>query len=263
MTPGFACPNLLSMDEQGTPRSAGDLGGHGLAGGDRWRRQTLLATATRFGRITAGQAWRWYLPASPTIKTAQNRLGELEARGLVVHVPLGRAEEGLYVPTPAGARLAGVGLSAPKPLSPANAGARARLGHDLTVAEAAHWIMAERAAAGATWRTERELLREQVLARPPQARRGGAGLGFRPDGALVLPDGDRLAVEVELHDKADRLGEKLAWYRDGRSGFAGVWWLTHRPAVRNALERALRAGGLPPEVAWVELLPREVRVWTD
>jgi hypothetical protein len=48
------------------------------------------------------------------------------------------------------------------------------------------------------------------------ARPGARGLGFLPDGAPVLPTGRRLAVEVELHDKTERLGRKLAWYaREG------------------------------------------------
>jgi hypothetical protein len=58
---------------------------------------------------------------------------------------------------------------------------------------------------------------------------------------LCLPDGGRLAVEVELHDKAARLGDRLAWYRDA-AGHAGVLWLTHREAVRQPPERAVAAG---------------------
>ena len=96
-------------------------------------------------------------------------------------------------------------------------------------------------------------------------RRGNAGATFRPDGALVLPTGERLAVELELHDEAPRLGEKLAWYRAAvaAGGYAGVWWLTHprKPAVAAALERALRAAGLPSGVAWAERLPPEVPLW--
>jgi hypothetical protein len=33
---------------------------------------------------------------------------------------------------------------------------------------------------------------------------------FRPNGCVVLPTGERIAVEVELHAKAaERLGERL------------------------------------------------------
>jgi short-subunit dehydrogenase len=67
------------------------------------------------------------------------------------------------------------------------------------------------------------------MALPPHRRRGGAPLGYLPDGALVLPTGERIAVEVELHDKAARLAGKLAWYRG--AGYAEVLWLVPSAGV--------------------------------
>jgi len=76
---------------------------------------------------------------------------------------------------------------------------------------------------------------------------------FRPDGAVILPSGERIVVEVELHGKADRRGDKLAWYQDG-AGYTGFLWRTHREGVHQPLEQAIaRAGGAG--LMWVELLP--------
>ena len=49
-------------------------------------------------------------------------------------------------------------------------------------------------------------------------------------------------VEVELHGNADRLRDKLVWYRN-ETGDAGVLWLTHRDTVLRPPEAALAHAG--------------------
>ena len=93
-------------------------------------------------------------------------------------------------------------------------------------------------------------------ARPaPHRRRGAAGMRFRPDGAVVLPAGERIAVEVELHDKAaDRLGAKLRWYRDA-GGFAEVLWLVPPTGVEGPLWDAIARVDPGADLMAVETLP--------
>jgi hypothetical protein len=190
------------------------------------------------------------------VKVARNRLRELEVAGLLVRVPLRQGQEGVYIPTAAGARAADANLSEPKSPADGDLASLGKLSHSLTVAEAAWWLLHRSdTAPGATWLTERELARQHILARPRTQRGGARGLGHLPDGALCLPDGDRLAVEVELHDKADRLSDKLAWYRD-EAGYAGVLWLTHRDTVLRPLEAAIARAGCSA-LMWVETLPPE------
>jgi hypothetical protein len=93
------------------------------------------------------------------------------------------------------------------------------------------------------------------MAMPPHRRRGGAPLGFMPDGALVLPAGERIAVEVELHDKADRLADKLAWYLG--AGYAEVLWLVPSAGVEAPLAEAIDRAGAT-ELMAIERLPGEL-----
>jgi hypothetical protein len=230
---------------------------------DRDRR--VLATAVRHGRLVPSQAWRWEWPASPNVRPARNRLGELVAGGWLLPVALRRGE-GVYVPTPAGARLVAEltgGLPAPKPPTEHARRWLAQLGHDLTVAEAERWLRS-RAPAGARFLTERELVREWTRSLPPHRRHGAAGMRFRPDGAVVLPTSERIAVEVELHAKAAaRLGAKLRWYQDeaAQGKYAEVLWLVPPSGVEEPLWDAIAAVDPKAELMAVETLPPECLVY--
>ncbi len=81
-----------------------------------------------------------------------------------------------------------------------------------------------------------------------------------PPRAGLLPDSDRLAVEVELHARpADRLGDKLRRYRDA-AGYAGVLWPTHREGGRRPLEPASAEAGCA-ELMGGEPLPDACRAY--
>jgi hypothetical protein len=183
-------------------------------------------------------------------------LGELVAGGWLLPVALRRGE-GVYVPTPAGARLvANLTGGMPAPKAPAAHARRwlAQLEHDLTVAEAERWLLS-RTGAGARFLTERELIREWTRSLPPNLRHGAAGMRYRPDGCVVLPTGERIAVEVELHAKAaERLGEKLRWYRD-EARYAEVLWLVPATGVEEPLWEAIAAVDPGAELMAVERLP--------
>jgi hypothetical protein len=219
------------------------------------RDHAVLTHAWREGRITAGQARRWYWPEAKDDRPARNRLSKLKTAGLLVHVAMGRHQDGLYVPTADAGAAGAVDSPLSPPPVPATRRALTEAGHDLLVADVGVWLTRRPDVAPGRevrWLTGRELARE---------RRGGGG--YQPDGALVLPTGERFAVEVELTDKAVRLalpGGKLDWYRT--AGYRGVWWLVPGPPVGRPLERAIAARGYTPDDMWVETLPPEAQAWT-
>jgi hypothetical protein len=159
----------------------------------------------------------------------------------------------------------GLALSPPTIPGPHRLG---KLGHDLTVAELAHWLFTpDRRARGESWRTWRELGHEVAMARPEGHRYGGAGVGFLPDGALVLPAGERLAVEVELEDKVGTLAAKLRDYRvrlaapSDAGGYEAVVWYCATAAMAARYAEAFRRAGCSPEAMWAEPLPPGLVVW--
>jgi hypothetical protein len=225
------------------------------------RDRALLTDGVRHRGLTASQAWRWHFPNAGTVLPARNRLSELAAARLFVHVPRAKAQEGLYVPTHAGARFGQTDLKAPTVPRHDQLG---KIGHDLTVAEVAHWLP-DRSVPGVSWLTWRELSREAALKLPAEQRRGRASIGELPDGALVMPQGERLAVEVELSDKRWRLGDKLSWYRRMLQidAYRSVAWFTHKAAIAGGLVDRLSREGFTEDEMWVELLPPDVRVWVE
>jgi hypothetical protein len=98
---------------------------------------------------------------------------------------------------------------------------------------------------------------EWTYSLPPHRRHGAAGMRFRPDGCVVLPTCERIAVEVELHAKAaERLGDKLRWYRD-EGGYAEVLWLVPPVGVEEPLWEAITRVDPKAELMAVERLPAE------
>ena len=117
--------------------------------------------------------------------------------------------------------------------------------------------------AGQVWLTWRELAREAAMRRPRGRRHGAAGIGFLPDGALVLATGERLAIEVELEEKAATLDAKLRWYRDqlGAGRYEAAVWYCTGAAMTDRYARCLRRAGFAEDEAWAEPLPPGVVAW--
>jgi hypothetical protein len=172
-----------------------------------------------------------------------------------------RRGEGVYVTTGHGARLVcdlTGGLSAPRMPDATDGRWLGQLRHDLTVPEVERWLLARarrKGHDGTRFLTGRQLARGRAMALPPHLRRGGAPLGYMPDGELVLPTEERIAVEVELHDKAERLADKLARYRD--ADYAEVLWLVPAAGVERPLADAIDRAGATDLMA-VERLPEEL-----
>ena len=189
------------------------------AGGDRgrikrWRITDrdlrILVFLVKYGAATADQVRREFFKGSdkgpaegPTqgpIKAAYRRLKALEARGVVEGERVFYRMPQVYRVTEDGARLAGVDLSPPrKDLS--------RLRHHLEVLELSWKLRSGDAGPGEGvegWITERELRRDKLAERREKetGRMIGKGrMGRRPDGLLVLENGEEIAVELELTPK--------------------------------------------------------------
>jgi hypothetical protein len=90
------------------------------------------------------------------------------------------------------------------------------LEHNLAVADVAIALIAQYP--GAEWITERELRREA-------GQRFGFGQSVHfPDGILILPNGKRFAVEVEMTAKEKRRVEKILRVYLRRSDYSEVWY---------------------------------------
>jgi hypothetical protein len=203
----------------------------------------------RFGALTAAQLARRHFGA---LRTAENRLAALAAAGYLRRVRVWYRGPGVVLATPAGARLAAVGLPAAR-LRPLT------LAHHLVVADVADALLARYAggqaaassgtggagAAGAAWVTERELRRDGLAAVRDRRGRLVDGVGHAPDGLLVLPpgagaDGDgraaRIAVEVELTPKGLPAYRRILRWYGGALDLDRGWWFGATPAVRERLQ---------------------------
>ena len=144
--------------------------------------------------------------------------------------------------TPAGARLANVGL-------PAARIAPLRLGHHLAVADFADLLLAHYATAGASarWITERELRRDGMA--EVRDRRDGRlvdGVAHVPDGVLEIParsptnSPTRTAVELELTTKGLPAYRRILRWYGGTLAFARVAWFCATPALQQRVEDLVR-----------------------
>jgi Replication-relaxation len=209
------------------------------------RDREVLRDVYRFGCLSALQVTERHWPESSSDKTARNRLWRLCEAGYLVRRPIGRREDGAYLLTPKGRAELGLPTRHARP----DLRTAASLRHRLVVADVADWLRSRRYRGGEPeWVSEVDLYDGRLWL----ARRDGHGGRERgalmvPDGVLVLRGGERvwrLAVEVELHQKASRLYDaKLAWYalQFGEGALDGCEWLcagAGRPApILVAAER--------------------------
>jgi hypothetical protein len=197
----------------------------------------------RHGLLTTEQARRRHFPG-PTRKTARNALCALADGGHVVrrrwgYDPRTGEARSAWLPTLRGLRRVGLDVPARRHR---RASALQSLPHDATVVDVAERVLDDLAAGGvaAGWLTEAELVRGEAW-----LPRELAAEAKRPDGVLVLPGGQRLAVEVETtRHSARRLAAKVADCR--RAVEAGVYygavWYCVPGGAGAAVERALHEG---------------------
>jgi hypothetical protein len=184
------------------------------------RDRDVFRDVYRFGCLSAVQLALRYWPDSVSDKTARNRLWQLCQAGYLERRPIGHREDGAYLLTPKGRAELGLPARHARPDPRASSSLR----HRLVVADVAAWFLARRYRGGEPeWVTEVDLYDGRFRVARRATRRWQDGRDRRERGALMVPDGVvvlrggervwRLAVEVELHQKASRLYDaKLAWY---------------------------------------------------
>jgi Replication-relaxation len=212
------------------------------------RDRAIAQDLTRFYGLTAEQVARRHFGA---LRTAANRLAALVAAGYVALARPWYRGPGVYRATPAGARLAAVGLPAPRyrPLA---------LAHHLAVADLSELLLG--AHPDGAWTCERELRRAAMTT--VRDRAGGRlvdGVPHVPDGLLTLPAAGAVAVEVELTKKGDaEYARILRWY-GATLAYRRVVWFVAPAALRRRLGELLARERLD-DFMTVEPLPAGVRV---
>jgi hypothetical protein len=200
------------------------------------RDRAVLRDVYRFSCLSTRQLARRHWPESVSPKAAANRLTRLKDGGYLHWRSLGDKHDGAWLLATKGRAELGLPTRSTRP-APASG---ASLRHRLIAADVADWLRARPHPGGApAWLSEVELLDGALrLPRPPSRRRRDGHAGGRERGRLMVPDGVlllrggarvwRLAVEVELHQKASRLYDaKLAWYAHQFAAGAldGCLWL--------------------------------------
>ena len=200
-------------------------------------------------------------------RTAANRLAALACGGYVRMRRAWYAGPAVYVATELGARVAGLGIPAPR-------WSRLSIGHHITVADVSLALLA--ASRGASWVAERELRSAAMAAVRGRGGRLIAGAEHVPDGLLVsasraasaprtrLPSaaggaGEGIAVEVELKTKSRAEYRRILGWYGAKLAYRRVAWYCATDAVRRRLDelvRAERAG----DFMTVEPLPDGVTV---
>jgi hypothetical protein len=210
------------------------------------RDRAILRDLVRFGALTVEQLTRHHFGAAVTCYA---RMKALARAGYVAGERVFFRAPAAYVATRAGADVAGVGLSAIRP-------AATELRHRLLLVDLSDWLLAR--PPGSTWTTERELRREAMRA----VRDSGTGRLWRgpehvPDGLLVRADNRRMAIELELTEKAaPRYGSILRWYAG--QGYDGVQWYCETESLSNRVRATVEAEVLE-DLASVALLPQPLR----
>ena len=174
------------------------------------------------GALTVDQIGRRHFGS---VLTAYGRLKALVDAGYLRGERVFYHRPAAYIATRAGAEVAGTHL-------PPARTAVAQLRHHLLVADLADWLLD--AHPRADWVTERELrARAMSGARDSRSGRLVGGVPHVPDGCLVLPDGHRVAVELECSPKwGNRYGVVLHFYADGE--YDAVRWFVEAPRCVGA-----------------------------
>jgi hypothetical protein len=205
----------------------------------------ILRDLTRFWAMTVEQVARRHFAG---VGRAANRLADLVAAGYVRVERLGFQGRASYLTTPAGARLADVGLPAAR-YSPT------AVRHRLAVVDLAGALLERHP--GAAWISERELRRDGM--RTVRDRRRGqllSGTPHAPDGVLVLPGGPPGGIAVELELSAKREAEYariLRWY-GAALDYRRVRWFCATPALQRKVAELVERERMADFVA-VEPLP--------
>lgn len=207
----------------------------------------LLAFIAEHRLILAAHAQVWLGVSAPA---AYARLRSLTSAGYLARRTIFHGQPGCYQITRGG--LAAVATSYQPPRIDLNC-----YGHDVGVAWL--WLAAGRGAFGAV----REVISERRLrSHDATAERAGRALGVRlggygaggkprlhyPDLLLVLPGGQRVAVELELTGKGRRRTDKILTGCAADPRIDAVLYLVEKPAIARAIQSSARRAGIADRV---------------
>jgi len=175
------------------------------------RDKKIIVLINRFGYLTATQVARAMRMSQ---RVAYRRLQKLTERRYLTHRRILAGQPGIYTVTATGREEINAELG--------RFTVRLQtLPHNLVVADVA-LVLLERYP-GLVWVTERELRREA-------GQRFGFGQNIHvPDGVLILPNGKRIAVEVEVTAKEKRRVEKIMRGYLRNADYAEVWYFCRTP----------------------------------
>ena len=155
-----------------------------------------------------------------SVFTVKKRLSELKSCDYLVYEKLFHEKPGVYRAGAKGAAVTGDSLPV----------ARLTLGsyeHDLQLVDLAVSLEQK---TGVQWQTDRQLRHEKGL-------KGVGAPGHIPDGILIFPGGDRVAVELELSPKgAGRLEKILRDY--ARRRYKEVWYFVSSDYLAARIQTA-------------------------
>lgn len=170
------------------------------------RDKKIIILINRFGYLTAAQVAR---AMGMSLRVAYRRLQRMVKERYLIHKRILAGAPGIYY---VGSR----GLAEVDTELGRFTVRLQTLPHNLAVADVAITLIAQYP--GAEWTTERELRREA-------GQRFGLGQNVHfPDGILILPNGKRVAVEVEISTKEKRRVEKILRVYLRRSDYSEVWY---------------------------------------
>jgi hypothetical protein len=179
--------------------------------------QALVTYVLRHGMVSPLQLAR---RLSPPAQDPAPVLRPLQAAGLV-------SVDSVFVGGPAVVRATRLGArTAACDVAPATLDL-ARVRHNLALVDLSEELLA--AHPGSTWTTERELRRDRV--REARARGRWEPQRRIPDGLLRLPDGRRVAIELDLTAKRTVRLDLLAGAYAVDAEVDIVWW--YLPSERN------------------------------
>jgi hypothetical protein len=181
-------------------------------------------------------------------KYARRRLGRLRELGLVQQEPNWIAGTKLWTATQLGARVV-------KDHRPVQQLKPAALLHDLALVDLADLLRRDNPYA--YWRTEREIMSDRQRA----AQRGSdVDFGHRPDG-LLIEDGRRIAIELELSKKPEGAYARICRWYAAQPFVDGLRWYVGSRAIWARIALELDWTGMD-RCLHVEIhdVPSEVRV---
>lgn len=216
------------------------------------RDREMVEAVARYGVMEEEMVRRWWFG---TRQAAYRRLKMLVDSGLLAHDRVLHNRPGVYRATKAGIVFAGLELH------PAGINLQ-HLEHSLELVNLAEKLQKENP--GATYYTERELRSEAtraalsektnlIMPEPERSR--------MPDGLLILQDGGKVAVELELSPKRNRLYERyVKEYARSRRDYDEVRFYFTRESARRRAEDIARKSKTSEWMKFYGYRPGEQRV---